>query len=141
MVERRVTMLTERLQLTATQSASIRGILLDEHTRLEALRPQRPDSASRGQRTRGDSATRAQRPERPDSAARAQGRAQMEAIHQATDARVASVLTEEQRTAYQALVAERRERGEGGRGRGGRGGPGRGGFDKGGRQAPPPAVR
>ena len=141
MIERRVTMLTERLDLTAAQVVSVREILTDEHTRMAALRPQF-DRGVRGQRP--DSAARAQRT-RPDSAARAQMRAQMEktraqvdALRQRTDARIASVLNSDQRTTWQEMVAARGNRPEGRPGRGGRGGPGKGGSGRGGQQTPPP---
>ena len=143
MVERRVSMLTERLGLSATQAVSIREILIDEQTRMEALRPQRtgPESASRAQRTRGDSASRASRA-RPDSAQVAEVRARMNEIHTQTDARIESVLTPAQRSTYGELVAARAERGEGafGRGPGGRGGRGGPGKGAGARRTPPPAA-
>jgi Spy/CpxP family protein refolding chaperone len=156
MVERRVSMLTERLTLSETQAVSIREILLDEQKQMEALRPEgfggprgprgeRGDSAGRGERTRPDSAARAQRPARPDSATMAQVRAQMDALRSATDGRIEGVLNAEQRTAYRELVAARGERPEGGRGPGGPGGrggrgPGQGGPDRAGQRTPPPSV-
>jgi Spy/CpxP family protein refolding chaperone len=148
MIDRRVTMLTERLDLSATQGVSIREILLDEQTKMRALRPelgsgqpgQRPAGSVRGERTRGDSAGRAQR-SRPDSAERAQLRMEFQALRQSTDARIEGVLTVEQRTAYRELVKARGERLEGGPRRGGAGrGTGQGGADRGGQRTPPPVV-
>ena len=154
MVERRVERLTTDLKLSTSQATAIRQILLDEQTQMEALRPEglrgpggrgrNPgDSTARGERRqRPDSAARAQRRQRPDSATMAARRAEMEATREQmnalrtrTDARIAAVLTSEQRTAYQQLVAKRADRPEGGPGRGGRGGPGA----RGGKVAPPPA--
>ena len=142
MVDARVSRLTEALSLTAGQATAIRGILLEQHEQMEALLPPRPvrvagDSAARGaRRQRPDSAARAAGRVRPDSAERERNRAQMEALHEQTDARIEAVLSAEQRTAYRELVAKRGERGEG---RPGRGGPGGGGRGRGGqRQAPPP---
>jgi hypothetical protein len=154
MVERRVTRLTEVLKLSTSQATAIRQILLDEQKQMEALRPEggprgaRGDSAARGERRqRPDSAARAAGRVRPDSATRERMRAEMEAnrekmntLRTQTDAKISAVLSVDQRTAYQALVAKRAERPEGGPGRGGFGGFGGGRGGRGGdRQAPPPA--
>jgi Spy/CpxP family protein refolding chaperone len=148
-VERRLGMLTERLTLTANQQAAVRTILLDEHTQVEALRPEggrgfggprgaRPDSGARVERQRPDSAQMAQR-----RAEMEQVRAKMDVLRQQTDTRIEQVLTADQRATYRELVANRPE---GGPGRGGRGGPGgRGGrgrgAEQGGQRTPPPATR
>ncbi len=143
MVDGRVARLTETLSLSANQATAIRGILLEQHEQMEALRPPRParvagDSAARrARRQRPDSAARAEGRVRPDSAERERNRAQFEALQEQTDARIEAVLSAEQRTAYRELVAKRAERPEGGRGRGGPGGEGRGRGGQ--RQAPPPA--
>ena len=141
MVERRVSRLTEALQLNTSQSESIRRILLEEQAQMKTLRPEAGprrvagDSAARAERRqRADSATRGERRERPDSATMAQNRAQMEALRQRTDARIEGVLSNDQRAAYRELVAKRPEGGPGGRGPGGEG-RGRGGQ----RPPPPPA--
>ena len=116
MIERRVTRLTEVLSLSEAQAGSIREILTEQSTRIEALRPtERPA-------------------QRPDSATLAQHRAQMLAIHEETEARIEGVLTGEQQATYAELRAVRD--GRGGPGRGMRGG--RGGFR--GRRPPPPSA-
>ena len=125
MVERRVSRLTAELALNASQSESIRRILVAEHAQMEALRPE-----GGPRRVPGDSAARGERRQRPDSAAMAQNRAQMEALRQQTDARIERVLTSDQVGKYRGLVKNRPEGARGGRGPGGRGGN---------RQAPPPA--
>ncbi len=157
-VERRVERLTTELALTTSQAVAVRQILLDEHTQMLALRPEGRgghgglggrgrnggDSTARGERRqRPDSAARAQGRQRPDSATMAQRRAEMEASREQmkalvtrTDARIAAVLSTEQRAAYGELVQKRPDRPEGGPGRGGRGGPGGRGGNK---AAPPPA--
>ena len=129
MVERRVSRLTEELALNASQSESIRQILLEEQAKMEALRPE-----GGPRRAPGDTAARGERRQRPDSAVMAQNRAQMEALRQQTDARIERVLTSDQVGKYRELVKNRPEGGPGGRGPGGEG-RGRGGN----RQAPPPA--
>ena len=142
MVERRVSRLTEELALNASQSESIRQILIAEHAQMEALRPEGGprrapgDSATRGERRqRPDSANGGLRRQRPDSAVMAQSRAQMEALRQQTDARIERVLTSDQVGKYRELAKNRPEGGPGGRGPGGDGRGGRGGQ----RHAPPPA--
>ena len=144
MVGRRVSMLTEELALTTGQATAIRQILIDQHAQMDALRPAGPprgmagDSAARRERRqRPDSAARAAGRVRPDSAAREQLRTQMDAQHEQTNARIEAVLSGEQRTAFQELVAKRGERAEGGRGRG----PGGQGRGRGGQRPPPPPAK
>ena len=156
MVERRVERLTTELKLSTSQATAIRQILLDEQTQMEALRPEGPGGPGGRGRKAGDSTARGERRQRPDSAARAQGRQrpdsatmaarraemeatreQMDALRTRTDARIAAVLSAEQRAAYQELAAKRPDRPEAGPGRGGRGGRGLGG--RGNKGAPPPA--
>ena len=99
-LERRVGMLTERLQLSAQQATQIRQILTQEQTDVQALR----------QKAEGGASREALRPE-------------MQAIRQRTEQRIDSVLTAEQRAKYNELreqMRQRRERG-GERGEGERG--------------------
>jgi protein CpxP len=100
-LERRVSFLTEQLQLDASQQTQVRSILTQELSAMQALRPQarRED----GQRL-------------PD-AARDSVRAQMQQIHQRTEQRVAGVLNAQQRTKYEELQKQRKD--QRGRGRGG----------------------
>jgi Spy/CpxP family protein refolding chaperone len=96
MLERRVSFLTEQLQLSASQQTQVRSILSEEQTAVQALRP-------RGQA-------------RPDSARRDSVRAQMQSIRQRTNERLERVLTAEQRAKHAELQKSMQDR------RGGRGG-------------------
>lgn len=103
MLDRRVSFLTEQLQLSASQQAQVRSILSEEQTAMQALRPRRDADAPRSD-------------ERPDSARRDSVRAQMQSIRQRTNQRLESVLTAEQRAKYAELQKSMQNR------RGGRGG-------------------
>ncbi|MFN2567445.1 MAG: hypothetical protein ABR499_20810 [Gemmatimonadaceae bacterium] len=98
-VERRVGMLTERLQLSTQQASQIRQILTQESTQLQALRQKGEGGASR----------ESLRPE-------------MQAIRQRTEQQIDGVLTAQQRATYKELrdqMQKRRgERGERGERRG-----------------------
>jgi protein CpxP len=90
-VERRVGMLTERLQLSTQQATQIRQILTQEQTDLQAVWQKAEGAASRD----------ALRPE-------------IQAIRQRAEQRIDSVLTTEQRAKYTELreqMRQRRERG------------------------------
>jgi periplasmic protein CpxP/Spy len=99
-VERRITFLTEQLQLSESQQTQIRSILTEEMNAMQALRPQ----AGREER-------RAEADARRDSV-----RAQMQQLRQRTEQRIAGVLNAQQRTKYQELQKQREE--HRGRGRG-----------------------
>jgi Spy/CpxP family protein refolding chaperone len=99
MLERRVSFLTERLQLSSPQQTQVRSILTEELTAMQAFRTQRGDGAQRDE-------NRAQR----DSL-----RTQMRTLRERTEQRIEGVLSEQQRTKYQALRKDMKER----RGRGG----------------------
>ena len=93
-LERRVGMMTERLQLSQQQATQIRQILTQEHTQMQALRQKAGDGANR----------ESLRPE-------------MQSIRQRTEQQIDGVLTEQQRTTYRELREQmRKERGEGRRG-------------------------
>jgi Spy/CpxP family protein refolding chaperone len=93
-LERRVSMLTERLQLSTQQAAQIRQILTQEQTQVQALR-QKAQGASR----------ESLRPE-------------MKAIRQRTEQQIDRVLTAQQRTTYHALrESMKQNRGKRGEGR------------------------
>ena len=96
-VERRVGMLTERLQLSQQQATQIRQILTEEQTQLQALR----------QKVDGGATRESLRPE-------------MQSIRQRSDQRIEGLLTEQQRTAYremrESMQKQGGKRGEGQRG-------------------------
>ena len=95
-LERRVGMLTERLQLSQQQAAQIRQILSQEHTQMQAVR----------QKAEGGASRETLRPE-------------MQSIRQRSEQQIEAVLTEQQRATYRELResmqkrrGERGERGE-----------------------------
>jgi Spy/CpxP family protein refolding chaperone len=90
-LERRLQMLTERLQLSSQQATQIRQILTQEQTQLQALRQKAEGGASRENL----------RPE-------------MQAIRQRTDQQIEGALTEQQRTTYRELRESMRGRRGGG---------------------------
>jgi periplasmic protein CpxP/Spy len=83
--ERRANMLKERLNLTDDQTAQVKGIFADSRTKMEALR----SNTSLSQDDR---------------------RSQAMAIRQSEDQRVHGVLTADQKTKYDAMQAEMRQR-------------------------------
>ncbi len=94
-VERRVGVLTERLQLSTQQAAQVRQILTQEQTQMQALR----------QKAQGGADRESLRPE-------------MQAIRQRGEQQLEAVLTEQQRATYRELrESMRKERGERGEGR------------------------
>ena len=103
-IERRVSFLTEQLQLSASQQTQVRSILTEELNAIQALRPQ---GVGEDRRRPGDSG--------PDSV-----RTQMQQIRQRTEQRLANVLNAAQRTKYQELQKqmEERRKGEGPRAEG-----------------------
>jgi Spy/CpxP family protein refolding chaperone len=97
-IERRVGMLTERLQLSQPQATQIRQILTQESDQTRALWEKAP------------------------GADRESLRPQMQSIREGTEKQIEGVLTEQQRTKYRELrESMRKERGQRGEGR--RGGP------------------
>jgi hypothetical protein len=90
-LERRVSMLTERLQLSQQQATQLRQILTEEQTQTQALR----------QKAGGGADRESLRPE-------------MQAIRQRTEQRIDGILTEQQRTTYrelrESMRKERRKR-------------------------------
>ena len=94
-LERRVGMLTERLQLSAQQATQVRQILTQEQTDVKVLR----------QKGEGSTSGEALRPE-------------LKAIRQRTEQQIDAVLTAEQRTKYAELREQmQKRRGERGEGR------------------------
>jgi Spy/CpxP family protein refolding chaperone len=96
-LERRVGMLTERLQLSNQQATQIRQILTQEQSQMQAL----------WQKAEGGASRESLRPE-------------IQAIRQRTDQQIEGVLTEQQRATYRELRESMRKE------RGGRRGPGQG---------------
>src|SRR5918998_225579 len=89
-VERRVSMLTERLQLSQQQATQIRQILSQEPTQVQALR----------QKAQGNADRESLRPE-------------MQSIRQRTEQQIDGVLTAQQRATYRELRdSMRKERGQ-----------------------------
>jgi Spy/CpxP family protein refolding chaperone len=93
-LERRVGMLTERLQLSEQQATQIRQILTQEQTQMEAV----------WQKAEGGTDRESLRPE-------------LQSIRQRTEQQIEGVLTEQQRTTYRELRESMRKE------RGGRRGP------------------
>lgn len=88
-VERRVGILTERLQLSGQQATQIRQILTQEQTQVQALRQKAEGGTDR------------------------EGlRSEMRAIRQRTEQQIDGVLTAQQRTTYNALREEMRKQRE-----------------------------
>jgi hypothetical protein len=100
-IERRVQRLDEKLNLSDDQVARIRTILTKES---EQMRAHFEKSGFRRDRAEGA------RPQ-PNPAVRDSVRAQMKAMRDRTDQAVQQVLSADQRTAYQKLQQEMRERG------------------------------
>jgi len=115
MLERRVAVLTERLELSSGQGTQIRQILTQEHEQMRALWQQQ---GAQGGPRREDTG-------RPDAASRDSVRTAMRAIRERTEQRIDGVLTAEQRTAYRELRESQRNERRGGRHRGEPGGQGR----------------
>lgn len=109
--ERMVEMLTRRLSLTPDQVTQVKAIQAENHKQAMAMRD--------------------------DNTAGADRHAKMEAMRQAEQAKVREILTDEQKTKYDAMLQQMKERR--GRGPGGPGGPeGPGGPD--GANTPPPPT-
>jgi len=93
-IERRVSTLTERLQLSQQQATQIRQILTDESTQMRAL----------FEKARGGADRESLRP-------------QMQSLREGTEKKIDAVLTAQQRATYASLREEmrkrREERGEG----------------------------
>jgi hypothetical protein len=88
-LERRMSTLNERLQLSTQQAAQIRQILTQEQTQMQALRQKAEGGASRESL-----------------------QAEMRAIRQRTEQQIEGVLTEQQRATYRELrESMRRDRG------------------------------
>lgn len=96
-VERRVGMLTERLQLSEQQATKIRQILTQEQTQMQGL----------WQKAEGGADRESLRP-------------QLQSIREGTEKQVEGVLSEQQRTTYrelrESMRKQREQRGEGRRG-------------------------
>src|SRR5256885_16741998 len=118
MVDRRVSMLTESLQLSADQQTRIRTILNNERTQMDALRQknglQRPDD--RGERPNGarpDSA-RGQRGERgeggrPGGFGGRNMPPEVKALHDQTEKQIEGVLSSAQLAKYRELRQQREQ--------------------------------
>ncbi len=93
-IERRVSMLTERLQLSQQQATQVRAILTQEQSQVKALRDKAQGSADRESM-----------------------RSEMQSIRQRTEQQIDGVLSAQQRVTYTQLRQEmqkrRDERGEG----------------------------
>jgi hypothetical protein len=122
MLDRRVSFLTEQLQLSSSQQTQVRSILSEEMNAMQALRPQGgrdgrgPGAVRRDSARSRDDARRGERSPELD-ARRDSARAQMQQIRQRTEQRLASVLNAQQQTKYRELqtqMDDRRGRGRGG---------------------------
>ncbi|MEM6647939.1 MAG: hypothetical protein AAF730_16980 [Bacteroidota bacterium] len=100
-----------RLALTDAQTEQLRPILAEQAEQMEAIREKYGFTGQRGQ-----GGGRGQRPDRSQMQAM---RADLETLRTQTDAKLATVLSEEQMAEWKTMQAERQER-RGGR-RGGRG--------------------
>lgn len=115
MLDRRVSFLTEQLQLSSSQQTQVRSMLSDEMNAMRALRPQ-GTREGRGQGGVGRDSTRsrddARRGERAPGvdARRDSVRAQMQQIRQRTEQRLASVLNAQQQTKYRELQKQMEDR-------------------------------
>lgn len=94
-IEQRVSLLTERLQLTPQQAQQVRTILTREHEQFQALR-----SSATGQ----------------ESQDRQAARERIRAVREASEQQINAVLTPQQRTSYEALRQEFQNRRGGERG-------------------------
>jgi Spy/CpxP family protein refolding chaperone len=100
MMERRIALLTERLQLTERQQSQVREIFEQEREQMAALRPK-----SGGERQDGQNGARRQGPSE-------EARQQMRAIRERSEQQLERVLTERQLAEYRELrEAQRKERG------------------------------
>ena len=86
-LDQRVSMLTERLKLSADQSAKVRQILIAERDQMKAFRDKARNGAGADRDANRD-------------ANRDAMRTQMRAMREHTEQQIESVLTEQQRTAY-----------------------------------------
>jgi Spy/CpxP family protein refolding chaperone len=95
-IERRVSMLTERLQLSQQQATQVRAILTQEQSQVKALRDKAQGSADRESM-----------------------RSEMQSIRQRTEQQIDGVLSAQQRVTYTQLRQEmQKRRGERGEGKG-----------------------
>lgn len=130
-VERELKQLTQLLTLTADQQTQVKGLLTDQHQQIEALL--KPAAASEDQP--------------PSREAMEAGRTAIKAIHADTNAKIAALLTDDQKTKFAAWEKKRAKAsaqhenddapppppdGEGGPPPDGGGGPGGGGPGSGG---------
>lgn len=90
-VERQLGHLTEILSLTPAQQAQVKDLLTAQREQMEALHKSAPGTDATAE------------PSRPDHQ-------QMEAIHNATDTKIAALLNEDQKTKFAAWQQERKQR-------------------------------
>jgi hypothetical protein len=88
-LDQRVSLLTERLKLSADQSAKVRQILVQERDQMQAFREKARSQSEGGQDANRDTM-----------------RSQMRTMRDQTEQQIESVLTEQQRTAYKQLRDE-----------------------------------
>lgn len=106
--------ISQQLALTDEQSEQIRPILAEQAEQIQAIREKYGFTGRRGQ-----GGGRSQRPDRSQMQAM---RADLETLGEQTDAKLATVLSEEQMETWKAIQAERQQqRGQRGGRRGGRG--------------------
>jgi Spy/CpxP family protein refolding chaperone len=113
MTERRISRMTETLQLSQSQVTQIRAILTDEHTQMEALRKngdaQRPDD--RAGPPQGNDGNGRPDAGRGGAGGRRELPPEVKAIRDKSESRIAAVLTPQQLSTYRAQQAERAKRG------------------------------
>jgi hypothetical protein len=123
MIDQRLAMLTEKLNLDSTQQTTVRSILADETMQIEALRQKSGNQGGGGGGGRrgggGGGGGRRNRGAPPDSASGQQrggggGSPEMRAIHDRADKQIEAVLNSQQIATYRLLQQQERARRESG---------------------------
>lgn len=105
-VERELKQLTHSLALTTEQQAQVKAILTDKHEQIEALFNQSKQSTQNG-KTSADAASGDD--QRPSAEAVEQSRAAVKAIREDASAKIAALLTDDQKTRFAALEDARQK--------------------------------
>jgi hypothetical protein len=119
-LDRQLSMLTERLQLSSAQASQIRRILQQQDEQFQAWRQDHRDQAGgqRGGRTQGGWQQQGQRDGQREQGQRRQLPPELQAIRDHGEQQIERVLNDSQRAAYRSLREQRgqwgnRQRGEG----------------------------
>jgi Spy/CpxP family protein refolding chaperone len=105
-VERELKKLTHSLALTTAQQAQVKAILIDQHQQIEALFNQSRASTQNG-KTSADAASGDD--QSPSMEAMEQSRAAVKAIREDASAKIAALLTDDQKTRFAALENARQK--------------------------------